>query len=120
MLPIHNYRATDFLTASASGSRFINLEGDLAVNHVGGVWRTRLPLRLRGPFEARERWREVSLAQFEAFLRAHPRSFEQRPRIAGKSGHREWMDTTLSSWPANTVAEAWTQGRNRSYQIRTV
>jgi len=88
----------------------INQEGDLAVNHVDGVWGTLLPRRLRGPFEARERWRQACLAQFEAFPRAHPRSLEQRPRITRKSGHREWVDTTLGSWPANTVAKAWTRG----------
>jgi len=90
-----------------------------AVNRTSGVWRTLL-LGARGPFEARRRWRDVSLAQFEAFLRAYPCSLEQRPRITRKSGHREWMDTTLGSWPANTVAKAWTRGRNRGYQIRSV
>jgi len=24
-----------------------------------------------------------------------------------KSGHHEWMDITLGSWPANAVAKAW-------------
>ena len=54
------------------------------------------------------------------FLRAFPRSLEQRPRITRRSGHREWMDTSLGSWPANAVAKAWTRGRNPSDQIQSV
>jgi hypothetical protein len=90
------------------------------VNYASGVWRSLLLRRGDGAFEAQKRWREVSLAQFEAFLRAYPRSLKQRPRITRKSGHREWMDTTLGNWPANAVAQAWTRGRNQGYQIRTV
>jgi hypothetical protein len=74
---------------------------------------------MRRPFAGRERWREVSEGQFKAFLQTYPRQLEQRPRIARKSGHREWMDETLGSWPANAVAKAWTRGRNRGYQIRS-
>ena len=90
------------------------------MNRMSGVWPTLLLRVLRGPFESRQRWRDVSLAQFQAFLRAYPRSLEQRPRITRKSGHSEWMDTTLGSWPANAVAKAWTRGRNRGYQVRSV
>lgn len=90
------------------------------MNDVCGAWRILLQRTVRRPFETRERWREVSFAQFEAFLRAYPRSLEERPRISRKSGHREWMDTTLGSWPANAVAKAWTRGRNPGYQIRSV
>ena len=74
----------------------------------------------RKPFAARELWREVSLAQFQAFLREYPRSLEERPRVAPKSAHREWTDLTLGSWPANTVAQCWTRGRNQGYQIRSI
>ena len=81
------------------------------------AWRTLLPQTARRPFESRRRWPDVSLAQFEAFLRTYPRSLEQRTRIARKSGHREWVDTTLGNWPANAVAKAWTRGRIPTYQI---
>lgn len=90
------------------------------MNEVSGVWRVLLLRALRTASDPRERWREVSLTQFEAFLRAYPRPLEQRPRITRKSGHREWMDTTLGAWPANAVAKAWTRGRNRGLQIRSV
>lgn len=86
--------------------------------------RTRVTLAamhaMRKPFAARERWRAVSLTQFQAFLREYPRSREERPRGARKSVHREWTDTALGSWPANAVAQCWTRGRNQGYQIRSV
>jgi hypothetical protein len=90
------------------------------VNEVSGVWRALLLQAARKPSEPRERWREVSLTQFQAFLRAYPRPLEQRPRITRKSGRREWMDATLGEWPANAVAKAWTRGRNQGFQIRSV
>lgn len=73
---------------------------------------------MRRPFGAREKWRDVARDQFEAFLQTYPRALEQRPRITRRSGHREWTDATLGSWPANAVAKAWTRGRNPGYQIR--
>ena len=88
------------------------------MNPVCSPWRTLLRRVVRGPFELRRRWRDVSLAQFEAYLCAY--TLEQRPRITRKSGHCEWMDASLGSWPANAVARAWTRGRNPSYQIRSV
>jgi len=90
------------------------------VNHVFGAWHTLLQRAVLGPFDTRGRWRDVSVAQFQAFLREYPRSIQERPRITRKAGHREWMDPTLGSWPANAVAKAWTRGRNPSYQIRSV
>lgn len=86
--------------------------------------RTRVTLAamhaVRKSFAARERWRAVSLAQFQTYLREYPRSLEERPRVARRSAHREWTDVTLGSWPANAVAQCWTRGRNQGYQIRSV
>ena len=104
---------------------------DFAVIHGSKGWRNSLLYgRTRGilaamravrrPFEARTRWRDVSLIQFQAFLREYPGALEQRPRITRKSGHSEWTDANLGSWPANTVAKAWTRGRNQGYQVRSV
>ncbi|MBV8402888.1 MAG: hypothetical protein JO203_01730 [Gammaproteobacteria bacterium] len=84
------------------------------------AWQRLLRRSAWRPFESRTRWREVSLAQFDDFLRAYPRLLEQRPRITRKAGHREWMDGSLGTWPANAVAKAWTRGRNPIYQIRSV
>jgi hypothetical protein len=90
------------------------------VNEVSGIWRVLLVRAVSGASDPRQRWREVSSTQFEAFLRAYPRPLAQRPRITRKSRHREWMDTTLGAWPANAVAKAWTRGRNQGFQIRSV
>jgi hypothetical protein len=90
------------------------------MNHSSGGWRTLLKRAVRTPFEARQRWRDVSCAQFQEFLREYPRSLEERPRITRKAGHREWMDRTLGNWPANAVAKAWTRGRARTYAIRSI
>ena len=90
------------------------------MNDVSDVWRALLRRALHGASDAHQRWRKVSVTQFEAFLRAYPRSLEQRPRISRKSGHREWMDATRGTWPANAVAKAWMRGRNQRFQIRSV
>lgn len=90
------------------------------MNDVSDIWCALLRRAVRGASDARQRWRKVSVTQFEGFLRAYPRSLEQRPRISRKSGHREWMDTTLGTWPANAVAKAWTRGRNQRFQVRSV
>ena len=89
------------------------------MDEVSAVWRVLLR-RVRGASDPVKRWREVSLTQFEAFLRTYPRPLEQRPRLTRKSGHREWMDTTLGAWPASAVAKAWTRGRNQGFEIRSV
>ena len=116
---IHNRLATDSLTLSASGFPRRSSGEDLAVNNVSDVWRALFRRAVFGRFQARRRWREVSSAQFDAFLRTYPRSLEQRHPICRKSAHREWMDASLGSWPANAVAKAWTRGRSRGYQIRS-
>lgn len=101
------------------------------MTQVSGAWRkmvvcagarvTLATLRaVRKPFKARDRWREVSLAQFEAFLRKYPRPLDERPRLTHKSRHREWTDATLGSWPANAVAQCWTRGPYQGYQIRSI
>ena len=90
------------------------------MNHSYAGWRALLQRAVRRPFEARQRWRDVSLAQFQAFLREYPRSLEERPRITRKAGHREWMDRTRGNWPANAVAKAWTRGRRQAYVIRSI
>lgn len=90
--------------------------------HAESVWRLTLgTLRvMRRPFDVRPRWREVSLAAFEAFLREYPRPLEPRPRLTPKSRHREWTDQTLGNWPASAVARCWKQGRYQGYQVRSV
>ena len=87
-----------------------------------GTWRATLAtLRaMRRPLDVRQRWREVSSAAFEAFLREYPRPLAPHPRLTPKSRHREWTDPTLGSWPASAVARCWTQGRYQGYQIRSV
>ncbi len=63
-------------------------------------------------------WRDVSLAEFEAFLRCYPRPLEARsPLSQRKVNFREWLDVSLGEWPDNAVAKAWTLGRCRGYQV---
>ena len=90
------------------------------MNEVSAIWGALLRRAVRGASDPIERWREVSLSQFEAFLRAYPRPLEHRPRITRRSGRREWLDATLGIWPANAVAKAWTRGRNQGFQIRSL
>lgn len=73
---------------------------------------------VRKPFEARECWFAVSLAEFETFLRDYPRPLEARPALNRAVGYREWVDPTLGSWPQNAVAKSRTQGRSPGYQVR--
>ena len=72
----------------------------------------------RRPFEARERWFDVSLAELTAFLRDYPRVLEVRPPLDRAATYREWVDPTLGSWPQNAVAKSRTRGRRPGHQIR--
>ena len=63
-------------------------------------------------------WREVSLAEFEAFLRDYPRPLEAQPPLSQRRvNFREWLDASLGQWPDNAVAKAWKRGRCAGYQI---
>jgi hypothetical protein len=70
------------------------------------------------PFECRESWCDVSLAEFESFLREYPRPLEARPPLSRKANYREWVDPTLGNWPDNAVAKCWRRARCLGYQIR--
>jgi hypothetical protein len=70
------------------------------------------------PFTSREQWSDVSVAEFEAFLRDFPRLLETRPPLSRKANYREWVDPTLGKWPDNAVAKAWRRGGCQGYQIR--
>lgn len=73
---------------------------------------------LRKPFKARERWFDVALAEFEAFLRDYPRRLETYPPLIRQADYREWSDPGLGSGPDNAVARASTRGGRTGYQIR--
>jgi len=45
--------------------------------------------RMAEPFVPRERWFDVSLAEFEAFLRDYPRPLEARPPLNQSANYRE-------------------------------
>ena len=65
-----------------------------------------------------ENWRDVSLAEFEAFLRNYPRPLEARPPLSQrKVNFRAWLDASLGEWPDNAVAKTWRRGRCTGYQI---
>ena len=70
------------------------------------------------PFSARERWCDVSLAEFERFLCDYPRPLETRPPLSRKANYREWVDPALGTWPGNAVAKFWKRGSCHGYQIR--
>jgi hypothetical protein len=70
------------------------------------------------PFEVREHWRDVSLAEFEAFLRHYPRPLETRPPLSRKANYREWVDLALGHWPENAVAKSWRRAGCHGYQVR--
>jgi hypothetical protein len=70
------------------------------------------------PFALREHWSDVSLAEFEAFVRNYPRPLETRPPLTHKANYREWIDPALGRWPGNAVAKSWTRGSCHGYQVR--
>jgi len=64
-------------------------------------------------------WREVSLAEFEAFLREYPRPLDiQPPLTQRKANAREWLDVSLGEWPNNAVAKSYRRGRCTGFQVR--
>jgi hypothetical protein len=73
---------------------------------------------MRKTFELREHWFDVSVAEFEAFLRAYPRPLEARPPLQRKANYREWLDPALGAWPDSAVAKAWARQRSSGWQIR--
>ena len=75
-------------------------------------------LPMAGPFVLRERWFDVSLAEFEAFLRDYPRPLEARPPLNQKANYREWIDPSLGAWPGNAVGKFWKRAACLGYQIR--
>jgi hypothetical protein len=70
------------------------------------------------PFEFRENWTDVSLLEFEKFLREYPRPLEARPPLTRKANFREWLDPTLGTWPDSAVAKSWRRGDCLGYQVR--
>jgi hypothetical protein len=73
---------------------------------------------MRQSFESREQWSDVSLGEFEVFLREYPRPLEARPPLTRRANYREWLDVTLGRWPDNAVAKSWTRGRCFGWQVR--
>ena len=61
---------------------------------------------MRRAFELREHWCDVSIAEFEAFLRDYPRPLEARPPLHRKANYREWLDPALGAWPDSAVAKS--------------
>jgi hypothetical protein len=51
------------------------------------------------PFVLRERWFDVSMAEFEAFLRDYPRLLEARPPLHQTTNYREWVDPCWAIGP---------------------
>lgn len=70
------------------------------------------------PFAVREHWRDVSVAELEAFVRDYPGPLEARPPLSRKANYREWLDPARGRWPENAVAKAWMRGGCRGCQIR--
>ncbi len=63
-------------------------------------------------------WRDVSLAEFEAFLREYPARLEARPPLSQRKVNlRAWLDASLGEWHGNAVAKTWRRGRCTGYQI---
>jgi hypothetical protein len=73
---------------------------------------------MSGPFVLRERWFDVSLAEFEAFLRDYPRPLEPRPALRQKANFREWIDPSIGAPPGTAVGKSWRRGACLGYQIR--
>ena len=70
---------------------------------------------VRSVREPLENWRDVSLAEFEAFL---PRPFEARPPLSQRRvNFRAWLDARLGESPENVVANTWKRGNCLGYQI---
>jgi hypothetical protein len=69
-------------------------------------------------FTLRERWFDVSVLEFEAFLRDYPRPLEARPPLNQKANYREWVDPSTGAWPGNAVGKSWKRGVCLGYQIR--
>ena len=64
-------------------------------------------------------WREVTLADFEAFLREYPRPLEAQPPLTQrKVNFRAWLDASLGEWPDNAVAKSYRRGRCTGFQVR--
>jgi hypothetical protein len=70
------------------------------------------------PFVLRERWFDVSVAEFESFLQDYPRPLETRPPLDRKANYREWVDPSIGAWPGNAVGKSWTRGGCVGHQIR--
>jgi hypothetical protein len=65
----------------------------------------------------RERWFDVSLAEFEAFLREYPRPLEVCLLLGEWADHREWVDPSIGTRPCNAVGKSWRDGGFVRYQI---
>lgn len=50
-------------------------------------------------------WRDVSLAELEAFLRAYPRPLEARPPLTRKAYYGERLDAAVSEAPSIEVRD---------------
>lgn len=71
------------------------------------------------PWVLRERWFDVSPAEFAAFLREYPRPLELHLLLPGEqANHREWIDPTIGTRPGNAVGKSWQQGGCLRFQIR--
>lgn len=74
---------------------------------------------MRTSFGSREHWSDVTLDEFEAFLRDYPRPLEARPPLTQrKANYREWVDPTRGRWPDSAVAKSWTRQRCSGWQVR--
>lgn len=69
-------------------------------------------------FVLRERWFDVSLPEFEAFLRDYPRPLRARPPLTHKANFREWIDASIGASPGSAVGKSWRRGGCLGYQIR--
>jgi hypothetical protein len=70
------------------------------------------------PFVLRERWFDVSVLEFEAFLRDYPRPVETRPSLPQKANYRERVDPSIGVRPGNAVGKSWERLGCLGYQIR--
>jgi hypothetical protein len=71
-----------------------------------------------GSFVLRERWFDVSLAEFAAFLREYPRPLEVHLPPGEQTNRREWLDPTIGARPGNAVGKSWEHDGCLRYQIR--